>query len=294
MGELAGLGKQLDAQLGEMWQYYYGGWDYPDVCFETEFGYYDDAPKEGDFGGLRSNITSAMKDLCYSGQGAVAGASGMMPQKGYSKIETIGDDFVQWDGRARDSFDDNVKDQVRVVPESLFVAASALIGALDAEAELWDKARDDVKTLANKALSTCDHADDKGSGGASFGLTVLAAVGTIALSVATAGAGTAVAVAVASTAIGAASVAASGVTVDWGDTEDPADIINAVNKGLGKINKAIGEREAIITKGLSQLATAVNSDLNHGPWGKDSYPQFLFKRPYLAGHTGGLGSWTGA
>lgn len=294
MGELAQLGAQLDAGLSNMWQYTYGGWDYPDVYFETWFGYYDDAPKESDFGGLRSQIKLAMGNLSYTGEGAVPGQAGMEPQNAYGNIANIGDDLTEWEGEARDSFDRNVKNQVQFVPQALYVAASSLDMALDAEAELWNKARADVKTLGNKALNAVDAADDKDSGKASFALTVIGAVGAVALGIATAGAGDVVLVAAASTALGALSIAGSGITVDWGDTTDPAKLINDTLMGLGKINEAVAERESHITTGLNKVATLLDNDLSRTSWGSDEFPVFTFKRPYLASRIGGLGSWTGA
>jgi hypothetical protein len=295
MGELAELGAKIDSGISTMWDYYYGGWDYPAVSYETIFGYYDDTPTTAGMSGIRAQVLAAMKTLAYSGQGAVAGGEGITPEGRYGGVLRVGDHLDPWQGAARNSFDDDVKDQIQVVPQSLFVVASALVGALDAEAEVWEKARADVSTAGNKALNAIEAAQDKDSGSASFALTVLAAVGTIALSVATAGAGAAVAVAVASTAIGAASAGASAVTVDWHDTDDPAVIVKNLNDSLQQIQQHTGDRESIISTGLAGAYELVVNDLARTSTGsQDIYPKFHFIQPYLARHTGGLGSWTGA
>lgn len=285
MGELADLGRQVDSGLSNMWQYYYGGWNYPAVSFETWFGDFDAAPKESDFGHLRTQIATAMRALSGDGEHG----------DGFGLIKDIGNvDFMEWEGKARDSFDKNVVTPIDYVPEALHKAVKALDLALDAEAEVWDKARADVKTLGQKVLNAIDAADDKSSGGASFALTVLGAVGSVALSIATAGAADVVLIAVGSVALGATSIAGSAVSVDWGDTTDPAKLINDTLTGLGQICWESGQRENLIATHLNKIATTIDADLNHGPWGEDSYPTFLLKHPYLAEHVGGLGSWTGA
>lgn len=297
MGSLYELGAQVGAKASELIDNTPAGYVNVDnhrlSDIAPRFGLFDQVPTAEGMSGARQQAIEAMKKLTYTGDGAVAGGAGMVPNGVYANILRIGDYLQPWDGLARDSFDDNVKSQVHIVPQALFIATSVLAAAIDSEAALWKAAQADVRTIGEKALSALEASQDKDSGAASFELALFSAVVTTGLAIATAGGSLTVEVVV--TAVAEAAGAASpAVTVNWGDTDDnPDQVVTNLLSALDQVESGLQSQEATIQKGLDDMTNAIQGELDKTSWDKHAFPTFLFKPPSLASQDGGLGHWVG-
>ncbi|WP_224275260.1 hypothetical protein [Nocardioides lacusdianchii] len=262
------------------------GGSYADIG--PSFSQYDGLPVEAITGSYDS-FSTALNSVAVAGQGSsglIAGAVTVTPNDVFANMERIATDVDDWTGDAATDFIENYKAQLPFVADSQFTGMSVAIAALEAQHELYTTAYESILDIGNKTLSALEAADGRGSADGSFALTVLAAVGTVAITVATAGTG-AIVIAIAA---GAASVGASATSLDF-SAGDPQGVMTQFYEAVGQVENHVRTRQEEISLGLSGYAAAVNADINRTDYADGDYPQFKFKPTGFANGPGGLGGY---
>lgn len=192
------------------------GGSYADIG--PSFSHYDDLPV-GTLDGSRTSLSTALNSVAVPGQGSsdVLDTGVVTPNHAFANMARINPDVLQWTGDAAIDFNDNYNAQLPYVADSNFTGISVLAAAVEAQKELYTFAKDSILDIGNKTLSALEAADGRGSASGAFALTVLAAVGTVAVTVLTAGTGTAATVAITiAVASGAASSGAAATALEFG------------------------------------------------------------------------------
>jgi uncharacterized protein YukE len=291
MGACYDIGAQVGALASELISgtpegYVEIGSSYADIA--PRFGKFDDLPTRGDFESAITGVGSAMGSIAITGQGA-AEIDGLTiePNHVFANMERVATDADNWTGEAATSFIDNYKAQMPYVPQSQYVAASVLVAAMEAQAQLYEKAKENILDIGNKTLGALEAADGRGNATFSFAMTVFAAVGTVAITAMSAGVGAVVI----SVAVGAAASAGSASSIDH-DSPDPESVMEAMYSALTDLDNQIVTREQEIQQGLQDMAGVINDELEITSWGEGVYPRYRFKPTGLANGPGGLGDYT--
>lgn len=291
-GECYDIGAKVGAKASELISgtppgYVEIGSSYADIA--PRFGLFDDLPSRDDFSGAISAVGSAMGKLAVTGQGAATiDALTIEPNHAFANMERIATDADAWKGDAAQEFIENYKAQMPYVPQSQYVAASVLVAAMEAQAQLYEKAKENILDIGNKTLGALEAADGRGNATFSFAMTVFAAVGTVAITALSAGT-VPVVIAVA---IGAGASAGSARTLPH-DVESPEAVMDAFYSALTDLDNQIVAREKEIEKGLQDFAKLINDELANNTWGEGVYPRYRFKPTGWANGPGGLGEYSG-
>lgn len=267
------------------------GGSYADIG--PAFSHYDGLPGdqiEGSYGAF----SAALNSVAIAGQGSsdlIADAITVTPNQAFANMDRIVSDIDNWTGDAARDFVENYKAQLPYVADSHFTGISVAIAALEAQRELYTTAYESILDIGNKTLSALEATDGRGSAVATFSLTVLAAVGTVAVTVLTAGTGTAAGVAITiAVAAGAASAGASAVSLEF-SAEEPEQVMDKFYEAVGRVESHVRTRQQEISTGLRDYAAAVNADINATGLGEGQYPRFTFKPTGFARGPGGLGGY---
>ena len=171
-GECYSIGADVGAKASELIAgtpegYVEIGSSYADIA--PRFGRFDDLPSRSDFDAAIEKVGSAMGSLAITGQGA-ATIDGLTiePNHVYANMERIATDADNWTGDAATGFIHNYKAQLPYVPQSQYVAASVLVAAMEAQAQLYAKAKENVLDIGNKTLGALEAADGRGNATFSF------------------------------------------------------------------------------------------------------------------------------
>lgn len=269
------------------------GGSYADIG--PSFGHYDDLPGD-QITSAYADFSTALNSVAIAGQGSsnlIADAITVTPDAVFANMDRIVGDVDDWTGEAATDFVENYKAQLPYVADSQFTGISVAIAALEAQNELYTTAYESIIDIGNKTLSALEAADGRGSAVATFSLTVLAAVGTVAVTVLTAGTGTAAGVAITiAVASGAASSAASATSLEF-SAEEPQQVMDQFYEAVGKVENHVRTRQQEIAQGLRDYAAAVNDDINKTDFSDGEYPRFKFKPTGFAQGPGGLGGYGG-
>lgn len=267
------------------------GGSYADIG--PSFSHYDDLP--GDLiGDAWGDFSTALNNVAIAGQGSsglLAGSITVQPNDAFANMDRIVGDVDDWRGEAATDFVDNYKAQLPYVADSHFTGISVAIAALEAQQELYTSAYDSIVDIGNKTLSALEATDGRGSADGAFALTVLAAVGTVAVTVLTAGTGTAAGIAITiAVASGAASVGASATSLEF-SAEEPEQVMDKFYEAVGKVENHVRTRQQEIAQGLRDYAAAVRDDIDRTSFADGEYPRFKFKPTGFALGPGGLGGY---
>ncbi|TQK72599.1 hypothetical protein [Nocardioides sp. SLBN-35] len=268
------------------------GGSYADIG--PSFSHYDDLPV-GTLDGSRTSLSTALNSVAVPGQGSsdVLDTGVVTPNQAFANMARINPDVLNWTGDAAIDFNDNYNAQLPYVADSNFTGISVLAAAVEAQKELYTFAKDSILDIGNKTLSALEAADGRGGASGAFALTVLAAVGTVAVTVLTAGTGTAATVAITiAVASGAASSGAAATALPFGG-DSPEDIMDDFYSAVGKVEEHVRTRQQEISNGLRDFAAAVHQDIDQTHFAEDVYPRFKFKPTGFAQGPGGLGGWDG-
>lgn len=183
----------------------------------------------------------------------------------------------RWTGRAAMEFRRNFISPFQSIVSNQFIATTILRGALDAEREIWVRARNDIDKIAHDTLVALDRMDDCGKNSWVMTFTVVssvAAVTGVVLAPVSGGASLGL------TAIAAGSqVAAAGVPDDPPQVnfqgETALAVIASMRDAIGLLHGYIAEQERKVADALTHSYQEIMQD-------RDS---FVAKRPALADAT---------
>jgi len=238
-----------------------------------------DLPDPADFATEVTNLGRALEQLTPYGYNEKQEEGGHPVNHSanttLSSVSSTGDHIQDWTGDAATAFKDEYGDRFLQVMGSQFNAYYVTRHAINAEAAVWQTAREDLDKLSNDAIDKMRHVNDSTKGDWETGLKVFGAVVGITAAVATSpisswaavGAG----VAVAST--GLEVVGKAGETKNETlNNASPGGIVESLQDALGKIKTEIADNE-------TEIRNAVNGSLRaiH-----DAPRDFLLKRPALA------------
>jgi len=223
----------------------------------------------------------------------IAEAITVTPNDVFANMERIATDVDDWKGSAAADFTENYKAQLPFVADSNFTGISVAVAALEAQNELYTTAYESIIDIGNKTLSALEAADGRGGADGTFALTVLAAVGTVAVTVLTAGTGTAAGIAITiAVASGGASIGASAMSLDF-SADSPEGVMSQFYDAVGKVEDQVRTRQQQISQGLRDYAAAVNADIDQTVFADGDYPRFKFKPTGFAAGPGNLGGYDG-
>ncbi len=266
------------------------GGTYADIG--PSFSHYDDLPT-GELTNSYASFSTALNNLAVAGQGGASfleDSVSIKPNTAFANMTRINPDVMEWTGHAATDFNDNYNAQLPYVADSNFAGIAALTAAIEAQKELYETAHASILDIGQKTLSALEAADGRGGASGTFALTVLAAVGTVAVTVLTAGTGgVLITIAVAS---GVASVGAAATSMDFGG-ESPEAIMSDFYKAVGRVEEHVQKRQLEIKTGLREYAAEVNKELARTSFGESEYPRFRFKPTGFANGPGGLGGYDG-
>jgi hypothetical protein len=235
-------------------------------------------PNPGDFDGPMDQVTATMNALCAKAFADPIQGSPHPVNTELSAMTAAGTTLDEWDGLAAKAFMNNFIIPFEGHTENQFVVASILMNALNAEKELWTRARANVDDIAHKVKSALEHYGDCGKNDWEIGLSVVGAVVAIAAVPVTGGA----------SAVALAAVA-SGLEVAGtfaGQIEDPPSndysaesvegVIAKAKEGIEDLKKEVERAEQKVVDAMTNSADVVSSYAS----------DFVAPRPTLAGQQG--------
>lgn len=241
------------------------------------------------FSGVYAELGQALNKVAVPGQGGAApeiNTPTISANGAFANMERVATDVDNWDGLAATSFVDNYKTQLPYVADHQFTIIKVLIAGLEAQKELYDLARANVLSICQKTLSSLEAIDARDKAVAALGLTVLAAAGSITVEIMSGGLATPVIIAVAE----AAGVGASAMTIDY-NTDDPRVVMDKFYEAIKGVYDHFRSRETEIRAGWSNVAKAVQTDLDRRSWGEVEFPGYRFKPTGFAHGPGHLGNY---
>ena len=239
-----------------------------------ELDRYTDLPTRADFQPTIDKVKAALDRVSYNGTDGI-NHQAFIPNVTFANMARVASDVDNWHGDAAKSFVDNYQAPFPFVVQAQFVATSVLMGAIEAEIGLWERAHNDIHDIANKTLNALEAAEDKGGTEFTFAMTVVAAVASVAAIIISEGAAAEVALTV-----------VAGVASSAGDAEgiarsadSPEQVISAMRDALRTLNSTITEKETQIQNALTDMNGALTS----------SPTTFRLTPPTLASAPGGFG-----
>jgi len=216
---------------------------------------------------LGQDLKDPINDTIYGGNPALDKLSGSE-----SYIE-------DWTGRAAMEFKSNFIDPFPTIVRNQFIIVAVLKSALEAQRQIWVRARNDIDKIAHDALEALDRMDDCGKNEWTMTFTVVAAVASIAAVPLTGGASL-TAAAVAITAVGAASQVAAAAAPDDPPTiqfggESAEAVVGQLREAIAKLVEYIQQQESKISNALTNTHRLVAADR----------ASFVSGRPALAAAT---------
>ncbi|MFG1926881.1 hypothetical protein [Cryptosporangium sp. NPDC048952] len=236
-------------------------------------------PSPDAFAGPRNRADGAAAALATGTQStSPLDGTGYPVSLAYSEIQDVRTVLARWHGPAANEFRTNF---LTPFPERLtnqFMIGLLLRGALDAEREIWARARTDIDQIAHGTLHALDALGDCTKFEWTMTFTVLASVATVAaLPLGVTAFGLTI------TLVGASSqVVAAGAPDDPPRTEYSGRTVNGVldnmRDAIARVTSAINDQESRIADALSAGLAAVRAERN----------KFVAPRPHLvgAGRTG--------
>ena len=137
-------------------------------------------PNPGDFDGPMQQVTGTMNALCSKAFTDPIQGDPHPVNTELAAMTVAGNSINEWDGLAAQAFFNNFIVPFEDRTENQFIVASILMNALNAEKELWKRARLNIDDIAHKVKSALDHYDDCGKNDWEIGLSVVGAVVAIA------------------------------------------------------------------------------------------------------------------
>ena len=241
---------------------------------------FSEMPIPASFDGMIDDLSHALRMLS-AGQDPKDPINGTIYTSNTNLDKLSGSEsYVEhWTGRAAMEFKSNFIDPFPSVVRNQFIIAAVLKSALEAQREIWVKARNDIDKIAHDALEALDRMDDCGKNEWTMTFTVVASVAAIAAVPLTGGASLTVA-ALAVTAVGAASQVAAAAAPDdppkiqfSGETAEA--VVSQLREAMSKLVELIGGQEAKISYALTNTHSLVTG-------GREG---FVSKRPALAAAT---------
>jgi hypothetical protein len=256
-------------------------WD-TEMKFNEIHSLFDDflvLPDPGSFDGPMQSVTITMNSLCsHAFTDPIQGDPHPVNTE-LSAMTVAGNTLTSWDGLAAQAFVDNMVVPFEGRTQNQFIVASILMNALNAEKELWSRARLNIDDIAHKAKSALDHYDDCGKNDWEIGLSVVGAVVAIAALPLTGGTSAAIALGAVASGIDVANTFA-------GQIEDPPTndySAESVEGVVEKVKQGINDLKAAITKAEQKVVDAMTSSSGV----VSSYAtDFVAPRPTLAGEQG--------
>ncbi|HEX6075563.1 MAG TPA: hypothetical protein VFZ32_09915 [Micromonosporaceae bacterium] len=236
---------------------------------------FSEAPDPTSFDGAISELRRALHVISSGQQNQDPINGGIYPANPVLDKLSGSESYLEdWTGAAAMEFKANVIDPFPSVVRNQFIMVAVLKCALEAEKEIWIKARNDIDKVAHDTLTALERMDDCGKNEWTMAFTVVASVAAVAAVPVTGGASLAI------TAVGAASeVAAAAVPDDPPSIrfsgETPGAVISQMREAISKLKAEIDGQEAKIAGAVSGACELVsgNRDL------------FVSKQPKLAGAT---------
>jgi hypothetical protein len=235
-------------------------------------------PDPGDFDGPMESVTTTMNALCSEAFTDPIQGDPHPVNVELKAMTVAGTTLDEWDGLASKAFMNNFIIPFEDRTQNQFTVASILMNALNAEKELWTRARANIDDIAHKVKSALEHYGDCGKNDWEIGLSVVGAVVAIAAVPVTGGTSAIVLGAVAS-GIEVASTFA-------GQIEDPPKndysaesvegVISKAKEGIEDLKKEVERAEQKIVDAMSNSADVVSSYAS----------DFVAPRPTLAGQQG--------
>jgi len=243
-----------------------------------------DAPAPEDFSWAAEGLLKAMRKLATSGfnankQGDKPDHPNLEPgNNDLTGVDAAGVEVEDWTGDAADAFFLNYGEKFVPTASNQFCAYYVLRHAVNAEAAVWQTARDDLDKLSKDAIEQMRHVADSNQDDWTNALSVAGAVVAIGGAIPTAGAtlsGWAVVgagVTVASTGMGLAKKEEKKKDPLALANGNPQEIIREVKRALGEIKKEIKSGEEEIKRVVEDAVNTIDG----------SWKEFCLPRPALA------------
>ena len=235
-------------------------------------------PDPGDFDGPIQSVTTCMDALCSKAFTDPIQGDPHPINVELKAMTVTGSTIDEWDGLAAKAFMNNFVIPFEGRTENQFTVASILMNALNANKELWKRARANIDDIAHKVKSALDHYDDCGKNEWEIGLSVVGAVVAIAAVPVTGGAS--------AIALGAVASAVDVASTFAGQIEDPPKNDYSAESVEGVIAKAKQGIEDLKTEVARAEQKIVDAMTNSSGVVAGHATDFLAPRPTLAGAPG--------
>ena len=232
-------------------------------------------PDPGDFDGPIQSVTTCMDALCSKAFTDPIQGDPHPINVELKAMTVTGSTIDEWDGLAAKAFMNNFVIPFEGRTENQFTVASILMNALNANKELWKRARANIDDIAHKVKSALDHYDDCGKNEWEIGLSVVGAVVAIAAVPVTGGAS--------AIALGAVASAVDVASTFAGQIEDPPKNDYSAESVEGVIAKAKQGIEDLKTEVARAEQKIVDAMTNSSGVVSGHATDFLAPRPTLAG-----------
>jgi hypothetical protein len=192
-----------------------------------------------------------------------------------SAMTVAGNSINEWDGLAAQAFFNNFIVPFEDRTENQFIVASILMNALNAEKELWKRARLNIDDIAHKVSSALDHYNDCGKNDWEIGLSVVGAVVAIAALPLTGGTSAAIALGAVASGIDVANTFAGQIEDEPKNdysAESVEGVIDKAKQGINDLKEAVQKAEQKIVDAMTHSSGVVSSYAS----------DFLAPRPTLA------------
>ena len=236
-------------------------------------------PDPGDFDGPIQSVTTCMDALCSKAFTDPIQGDPHPINVELKAMTVTGSTIDEWDGLAAKAFMNNFVIPFEGRTENQFTVASILMNALNANKELWKRARANIDDIAHKVKSALDHYDDCGKNEWEIGLSVVGAVVAIAAVPVTGGAS--------AIALGAVASAVDVASTFAGQIEDPPKNDYSAESVEGVIAKAKQGIEDLKTEVERAEQKIVDAMTNSSGVVAGHATDFLAPRPTLAGRAPG-------
>jgi hypothetical protein len=219
-------------------------------------------PDPGDFDGPWEQVTTCMNALCTEAFTDPIQGDPHPVNTELSAMTVAGNTIDEWDGLAAQAFNDNFIIPFKDRTHNQFIAGSILMNALNAEKELWKRARLNIDDIAHKVNSALDHYDDCGKNDWEIGLSVVGAVVAIAALPLTGGTSAAIALGAVASGIDVANTFAGQIEDEPKNdysAESVEGVIDKAKQGINDLKEAVQKAEQKIVDAMSNSSGVVSS-----------------------------------
>ncbi|MGI5215513.1 hypothetical protein [Plantactinospora sp. CA-290183] len=233
---------------------------------------FTEMPKPETFDGMINHLATVMRKLS-KGQSEDAINGQLYPANStLDELSGAGAWLANWTGEAASEFKANFVDKFPSVVANQFLLASVLKGALEAEREIWVRARADIDKIAHDGLEALEGAGGCGRNDWKMRFTVVAAVVALAAVPVTGGASLLAITAVGSAASVAAEASADPPPEMRFSGESAYAVIQQVSEAATKLVEYINQQEQKIAVAMKSAQSVVGA----------SRSSFVSARPQLA------------